>query len=113
MLVARLADEHPRVREHAVRLSEAAANDSPELRAKLVSLSGDDDLRVRYQLAFTLGELKDATRVPGLAAIARRDAADSWIRLALLSSLSQGAGEVLATSVDGQAICRQRCRPGC
>lgn len=52
-LLPRLADPHPRVREHAVRLSETLAADSSALRDRLFSLIDDPDLRVRYQLAFS------------------------------------------------------------
>ncbi len=53
-------------------------------------------MRVRYQLAFTLGEIDAPRRFTALAAIARRDGADKWMRLAVLSSLSSGAGEVFS-----------------
>ncbi|MEX2113979.1 MAG: PVC-type heme-binding CxxCH protein, partial [Pirellulales bacterium] len=93
-LMARLGDENPRVREHAVRLSETLAAESSALRARLFALANDPDLRVRYQLAFSLGELDDAARYPALAAIARENGADKWIRLAVFSSLGHGAGDV-------------------
>ncbi|MBI3839068.1 MAG: HEAT repeat domain-containing protein [Planctomycetia bacterium] len=96
VVLARLNDEQPRVREHAVRLSEGLANDSAETRSALYALADDPDVRVRYQLAFTLGEVKDPARNAALARIARRDATDSSIRLAVFSSLSEGAGEVFS-----------------
>ncbi|HEV3136456.1 MAG TPA: PVC-type heme-binding CxxCH protein, partial [Pirellulales bacterium] len=96
VVLARLKDDHPRVREHAVRLSEGLANDSPETRSRLFALAGDPDIRVRYQLAFSLGEVKESARNAALAAIARRDPTDSWVRLAVFSSLSEGGGEVFS-----------------
>src|SRR5207302_4604728 len=51
VVLARLADEYARVREHAVRLSETLAADSPEIRHRLVAMTDDGDPRVRYQLA--------------------------------------------------------------
>ena len=96
IVLARLNDEHPRVREHAVRLAEGLAGDSTEIRGKLIAMAADDDARVRYQLAFTLGEIKDPARYQALATIARRDAGDPWVRLAVFSSLAEGAGEVFA-----------------
>ncbi len=95
-ILAALQDRHPRVREHAVRLSEPLAAKAPEVRSALYALAGDDDPRVRYQLAFSLGELSGGQRNAALAKIAKRDAGDSWVRLAVLSSLSQGAGEVFS-----------------
>lgn len=95
-VLARLSDEHPRVREHAVRLSEKLAGDSSPLREKLISLADDPDIRVRYQLAFSLGEFKDSHRGTALASIIRRDSSDPWMRLAVFSSLAEGAGDVFS-----------------
>jgi putative membrane-bound dehydrogenase-like protein len=92
--LARLSDEHPRVREHAVRLAEKLAKGSSPLSAKLIGMADDPDLRVRYQLAFSLGELEHPARTAALAALLRRDPSDPWIRLAVFSSLRHGAGEV-------------------
>ncbi len=96
VILARLADEHPRVREHAVRLSETVADDSPEVRQRLVAVADDDDPRVRYQLAFTLGSLPAAMRTAPLTKILKRDGGDRWVRLAAFSSLADGAADVLA-----------------
>ena len=97
VLLPRLADKHPRVREHAVRLAESRAAESAAIRARLLAMTGDEALRVRYQLAFSLGELPpSAQRTAAVVEIARRDAADGYMRVALLSSLGGGAGEALA-----------------
>lgn len=96
MLLPRLADEHPRVREHAVLLSEQLL-ESAAIRSKLVELAADPELRVRYQVAFSLGELPTSIqRNRALAEITKRDAADGYVRVAVLSSLGEGAGEVLS-----------------
>lgn len=91
-----LDDTHPRVREHAVRLAERVVADSPSVAEKLLAMTNDEDLRVRYQLAFTLGEVAGPQRSKALAALARRDAADRWIKLAVQSSIGDGAGALLA-----------------
>lgn len=85
-----LADVSPRVRELAIRLSESRLNDTPELVAACAPLANDEDIRVRYQLAFTAGVLPDDKKVPLLASVARRDSSDSYVRFALLSSLATG-----------------------
>jgi putative membrane-bound dehydrogenase-like protein len=98
-----LDDADERVRENAVLLSErflgakspAAATVTP----RLFALAADPSIRVRYQLAFTLGELKSATAVPALAAIVGRDAGDQWVRAAVLSSLAEGSGEMFRRTV--------------
>jgi putative membrane-bound dehydrogenase-like protein len=95
-LLAALSDQHPRVREHAVRLSERSLRESPELIPRLFELVDDPELRVRYQLAFTLGEVPSPLRYAALARIARRDGADPYVRVAVMSSLAEGAGQVLA-----------------
>jgi putative membrane-bound dehydrogenase-like protein len=95
-LLPRLADAHPRVREHAVRLAERLAAQSAPLRDRLFALVDDPDLRVRYQLAFSLGEFADARRSAALAKLLERDGADRWLRLAVFSSLTEGSGDVFA-----------------
>ncbi len=94
-ILAALADENPRVRQHAVQLAERVAAKSPEVRKNLAALASDDDSLVRYRLAYTLGELPVAERLAPLATLARRDADDKWMRLAVLSSLNEGAAETL------------------
>lgn len=95
--LAALRSEHPRVVEHAIRLSEKLAADSPELRVQLLALASADDPHVRYQLAFSLGELPNTNaRNRALAALARRAANDPWQRLAIRSSLVEGSGEVFS-----------------
>jgi putative membrane-bound dehydrogenase-like protein len=97
VLVLRLADKHPRVREHAARLAETKAASSAAVQAKLLALASDPELRVRYQAAFSLGELPASPqRAAALAAIARHDVNDGYVRVAVQSSLAEGAGEVLA-----------------
>ncbi len=96
VILPRLADDHPRVREHAVRLAEALAAESPEIRERFKSLADDADPRVRYQLAFTLGVLPVTGRTAALARILKRDGGDRWVRLAVQSSLADGAADVLA-----------------
>jgi putative membrane-bound dehydrogenase-like protein len=94
VIIEALADDHPGVRRHAVQLAERLL-ESADVRAALINMVDDDDLLVRYQLAYTLGELKTPERRTALAAIARRDAAHPWMRVALLSSLNEGVAEVL------------------
>lgn len=103
-VLARLSDDNPRVREHAVRLAETVAEQSPQIREKLVTLAGDPDVRVRYQLAFTLGNVAGEKRNSGLAQLLKSDGSDKWIRLAVFSSLAEGAGEVFGLVWDDAAF---------
>lgn len=77
-----LQDPEPGVREHAVRLAEGRLPGPEPLRA----LAEDPSPRVRCQVAYTLGEFKGTGRIEILAAIARRDGADGYVRAAILSS---------------------------
>ena len=96
-------DQDDRVREHAVRLSERfIGSQSPSaatVTSRLSALAVDPSIHVRYQLAFTLGEMKSVEAVKPLAVIVRRDAGDMWVRAAVLSSLAQGAGEMFHHTV--------------
>jgi putative membrane-bound dehydrogenase-like protein len=103
VVLARLADDHPRVRDHAVRLAERVLADSPAVRAKLYEMVDDEDARVRYQLAFTLGEISGSQATDALARVARRDAADRWVRLAVLSSAGGRAGELFSRLAEDAA----------
>jgi putative membrane-bound dehydrogenase-like protein len=90
-LLARLSDKHPRVREHAVRLCEPYLAAEPELVARLIEMTKDPDARVRYQLAFTLGEAPIERRIEPLVELAVKDGSDRWMAMAIQSSLTTGA----------------------
>jgi putative heme-binding domain-containing protein len=94
-VMKRLGDPHATVREHALKLAERREV-SKELWAAVKNLATDEEVRVRHQLAFSLGEMKHAERPAVLAEIIKRDVGNGWMRAAVLSSLSEGASEVLA-----------------
>jgi len=98
-LLPRLQDRHPRVREHALRLAGTRGLDSPELRAEMFKLSGDRDPRVRYQLAFSLGNWSGPWRERLLADLLIKGRADVWMRTAVQSSLARGAAAVVARTL--------------
>jgi putative membrane-bound dehydrogenase-like protein len=92
-LLPRLADEHPRVREHAVKLAEKLV-DAPAIRERLLAMaSGEKVPRVRYQLAFSLGQVEDPRQASALAVLARDGG--PLTAIAVQSSLKEGAGQVL------------------
>lgn len=101
VLLPALEDSDARLREHAVRLAERFEA-SPLVRAKLEKLTDDSDARVRYQLAFTLGSIGGEMPGRALAKLALADAADPWVRVAILSSLQARAGEVFGR------LCREK-----
>ncbi len=90
-----LKDNHPRVREHAVRLAEECARfksaDQPVVNAltnAILAMSGDSDIRVQFQTALTLGQLKDNRALDALADLAVKYSDDQWFRLAIISSVA-------------------------
>jgi putative membrane-bound dehydrogenase-like protein len=96
-LVAKaLRDPEPRLREQALRLAERFGTQA-EVREQMEKLAEDADVRVRYQLAFSLGSL--AGEMPGrvLARLALRDGADPWFQLAIRCSAADRAGELFRT----------------
>ncbi|MCX6863989.1 MAG: HEAT repeat domain-containing protein, partial [Verrucomicrobia bacterium] len=99
-LTVALADRDERVREHAVKWVEPRVTGSDpaakSLQALLLKLVEDPSLRVRYQVALTLGAWSGPERNKALARILLRDGEHSWVQAAVLSGLSTGAGEVLA-----------------
>lgn len=99
-VLAALNDASPRVREHAVRLSEPFLASSSALQQRLMAMVDDDDQRLRYQLAFSLGEMQGPNCDAALATLLMNDPTSPWIRLAVLSSLSSGAGNVLSKLVE-------------
>jgi putative membrane-bound dehydrogenase-like protein len=89
VLVKALMDAHPGVRRQAVRLCEGRLTRSAELGKALLSRTDDDDIHVRLQLAFTLGEWTDERAGRALGQILLRDGADRFVRAAVMSSLNR------------------------
>lgn len=98
-----LGDEQPGVRENAVRLAEPRLKSVPELVGKVAALADDDVARVRFQVAFTLGETDDPRAIAALSRIARRDSDDQWIRTAVLSSVTNYADKLFAELIKSPA----------
>jgi putative membrane-bound dehydrogenase-like protein len=85
-----LTDPEAGVREQALRLAEERPSNK-EISDKVVRMADDRSARVRFQLAFTLGEATGTAAVHALAKIARRDIADPWTQIAVLSSAGNSA----------------------
>jgi putative heme-binding domain-containing protein len=102
-LLVALGHHSPGLREHAVLLAEPRLAKSDALRGRVVALADDPAVRVRIQVAFTLGEVaeSDPSAVRALARIARRDAGDVWVRTAILSSSARVAGPLFDAVVAG------------
>lgn len=87
VLLVTLADKHPGVCRHAIRLSEPFLNESPELGDRLLALVGDTDPQVQMQLAYTLGEWNSPKAGSALARLAMAHDQDIFLRTAILSSV--------------------------
>lgn len=90
-----LVDKASSVREQAVRLSEPQLARSRQILDCIVVLANDQDKRVRFQVAFTLGEVHDPRATIALTRIAKRDADDPWMRAAVLSSAAESCDRML------------------
>jgi putative membrane-bound dehydrogenase-like protein len=91
-LLSALQDEHDAVQEQAIKLSERF-HQAPLVEALLKFVSHDSP-RLRYQLAFTLGELTDARASEALFKLSQD--ADENIRNAALSSAPRHAASLAA-----------------
>jgi putative membrane-bound dehydrogenase-like protein len=83
-----LDDEAPGVRVHALRLAERWL-EKPRLLERVLKKTGDPDLRVRLQLAFTLGASTSRDVLPALARLAEADGQDRWVQTAILSAVAE------------------------
>ena len=101
-----LDDQAADVRIQALRLAEKLVNCSPSLQARIPALQDDPDLNVRYQAAFTLGEVNSPAAADALTEIMLEDGADSWMRLAVLSSLGRNAAAVFQRLADRAGYAR-------
>ena len=91
LVLRALKDSDPRVREHALRLSEGFLGESPPVRGAVFALTKDPDAHVQLQLAFTLGQMKDQRALGALAELVTQRGSDQWFRLAILSSVNDAA----------------------
>jgi putative membrane-bound dehydrogenase-like protein len=92
-----LRDSDERVREHAVELAERQLRDGTfpaALWSQLVPMASDRSLRVRHQLALTLGEIRGPDNAQMLAGLFLRNPENPRMQAAILSSLAEGAGDL-------------------
>ncbi|MDQ6630917.1 MAG: c-type cytochrome, partial [Verrucomicrobiota bacterium] len=102
-LITALKDSHPLVRANAIRVSEKIipgilhepSKENSEIIAAVLNLTDDLEIGVRYQLAFSLGELNDFRAAEALAKIALKDWNNSEMQIAILSSAPKHVGQML------------------
>ncbi len=87
-LLAALKDPDPGVREQALQLAQLHQLTASSLQNQLFLMAEDSDPRVRFVAALVIGGQPGSSKLLPLAQIAVRDAADPWLRTAVLSGLS-------------------------
>jgi putative membrane-bound dehydrogenase-like protein len=107
-----LSDEHPRVREQALILSERWLPSSAVIQKRALVLATDADARVRYQAALSLGEWDNERILPALATIAVAGADDRWTRAALASAVPRRAGALLSALLEPDSELTSKVTPG-
>lgn len=103
LVAAALNDEHAGVRENAAKLAAGRIATAPELLPGLAARIEDEDVRVRLQAALALGETADERALAPLAALARRDGGQEWMRAAILSSVGERADAFLRLFISAPA----------
>jgi len=96
VLLNALADEHPGVRRHAIRLAEPFLKSDPAPSEALLKLVDDPDPHVQMQLAYSLGEWDDARASRALAQLALRHVDDPYLTAAVMSSAPGHLDSMLA-----------------
>lgn len=95
-------DPDSRVQRRAIVLAEARIANHPEIGSALLALADHPDIRVRYQLALSLGEWNDPRAGKALGRLAIADLDNPWMQAAVLSSAVPHADEML-TLVAGKS----------
>ncbi|MEO2032896.1 MAG: PVC-type heme-binding CxxCH protein [Planctomycetaceae bacterium] len=86
-LVVALSDNHSSVREHAMQLAEPRLDQSPKLLQSVIAHTEHQNVRLRVQAAFSLGESRDPQAAAALAKLAESSAEQESLRTAVLSSV--------------------------
>lgn len=90
-----LSDAHPLVRRDGAQLASEFLDNS-QVTKSLMARAKDGDVRVRFQVALTLGLIPTPASTQLLVELAARDGQDSWFASGLLTSLRGRSGTVLA-----------------
>lgn len=97
VLMVNLKHPEPRLRAHVLRLSEPLFQSDRELAEAAAERANDDSDLVRWQLAFSAGEMPNDLAVATLSRLARDPRNTGDIRTAMMTSLSGRATAFLAT----------------
>jgi putative membrane-bound dehydrogenase-like protein len=89
VLIDALADAHPGVRRHAVRISETRKEPSAALTEAVLARLDDEDPQVQMQLAYSLGQLRDPRSAEALAVFLLHHQQQEYLLAAALSSVDK------------------------
>jgi putative membrane-bound dehydrogenase-like protein len=97
-VIAALGDAHAGIREHGVRLSESLAARTPAVEKALLARAGDSEIRVKHQVAYTLGGLSGSSMAARQAVVelAATHGENPWFRIATLSSAAEWPADLFA-----------------
>ena len=96
VLLRGLADSHPGVRRHTVRLCEPFVESDAALGPAMLELVDDPDAQVRMQLAYSLGAWRDQRAARALGRMAVRATDDPYLTAAVMSSATFALDQMLA-----------------
>ncbi len=99
LVLGALQDPSPLVREQAIRLSEAYTAEE-RIIEKLLNMHNDEDPRVQFQLACSLGDVSPDLALGALGAIAFRHMDDKWFQTAVLTSITTTGVSWLESAID-------------
>lgn len=91
-----LTDRGYRVRRQDVRLACMRLGNEPDPSEAVIALVDDPEIRVRFELAQSLGQWNDPKAGEAPERLAARDGADPWRRAAVLSASASRTRDVLA-----------------
>lgn len=106
-LLKGLQDKEFQVRKQSLKIAEQYA-DAKAIQQQMISLATDPSLEVQYQAAFSLGAFESSARNGALADLLKRHAANQWMRMAVQSSLDQGAGEVFEIMIKNNESLKEK-----
>lgn len=95
-----LKDAVAGVRENAIKLAELHLSDAPELQNALLSLKGEQDAKVRYQLLSSLGSVNTPQAAEVRNKLLFKDLNDEWVQVAALSASSSQTASLLKAVID-------------
>jgi len=95
-----LSDQDSRVVEQAIQLCAEGFPESEKLLEQLYGLAEHPDVRVRFQLGLALGEMRGAKVGETLAKLVLKNAGETWVRAAAMSSSTAHAEAMLREIVE-------------